>query len=231
MKSLTFRRAEFISIDGGPGVSTFLDETGDIVFVDVRSLIEQIGLPIVTESDRLTDNPQLITQLQLCSDYSYNEGFKQKSLFMPLDNINDYLYSIPIESLEGAVAGNLQHYRVRFAIEADRHWSRLENSPAVQNGLDWRRLLVISGRQQITQAVRALDGDATEIIQAGVRQVAFGALVPIDNLDSRQLDLLNLAYSLALDVIVFCVENGYDFEYACDAIQQGLDEHIRPWNF
>ena len=140
MKSLTFRRAEFISIDGGPGVSTFLDETGDIVFVDVRSLIEQIGLPLLAESDRLTSDPRLVTQLQLCSDYSYNEGFKQNSLFIPLDNINDYLYSIPEQ--DGALQGNLQHYRVRFAIEADRHWSRLEKTHAAENALDWRRLLV-----------------------------------------------------------------------------------------
>lgn len=231
MKSLTFRRAEYVSIDGGPGVSTFLDETGGVVFIDMRSLMEQIGLPLLEESDRLAGDEMLVKALQISKDYSYNEGIKQNSLFLPLDNVNDYLYSIPINTLRPDVAGNLQLYRQRFMIEADRHWSRLENSQASQHALDWRRLLINHNRYQLMQVVKALDGDATAIIQMCMKEVGYGALTPIDNLDSRQLDMLNLALTLCTDVVVYCVENGQDFHTAMRYIHEGIEKHIVPWNF
>lgn len=231
MRSLTFRRAEFVSIDGGPGVSTFLDETGEIIFVDMRSLMEQIGLPLLAESDRLSADETLVTQLRIVKDFSYNEGQKQYSLFIQLSNINDYLYSIPIQTLRPETAGNLQDYRQRFAIEADRHWSRLEHSQASQHALDWRRLLINHSRFQLMQVVKALDGDATEIIQLCIKEVGYGAMTPIDNLDARQLDMLNLALTLCQDVIAFCVENGQDFHTAMQYIRDGIEKHIVPWNF
>lgn len=231
MKSLTFRRAEYVSIDGGPGVSTFLDETGEMVFVDMRSLMEQIGLPLLEESDRLAADEVLVKGLHISRDFSYNEGIKQNSLFIPLDSINDYLYSIPIQTLKPDVAGNLTDYRRRFMVEADRHWSRLENSQASQHALDWRRLLVNHSRYQLGQVVKALDGEATDIIQLCLKQVGFGAIRPIDTLDARQLDMLNLAFTLCTDVIVFCVENGQDFHTAMQYIQDGVEQYIVPWNF
>jgi len=231
MKSLTFRRAEYVSLDGGPGVSTFLDETGEMVFVDMRSLMEQIGLPLLAESDRLSGDEVLVRALQISKDFSYNGGIKQNSLFIPLANINDYLYSIPIQTLKPDVAGNLAEYRQRFMVEADRHWSRLEKSQASQHALDWRRLLVNHNRYQLGQVVKALDGDATEIIQLCLREVNFGAMTPIDNLDARQLDMINLALTLCTDVVVFCVENGQDFDTAMQYIREGIEKHIVPWNF
>jgi len=231
MKSLTFRRAEYVSLDSGPGVSTFLDETGEMVFVDMRSLMEQIGLPLLAESDRLSGDEVLVRALQISKDFSYNGGIKQNSLFIPLANINDYLYSIPIQTLKADVAGNLAEYRQRFMVEADRHWSRLEKSQASQHALDWRRLLVNHNRYQLGQVVKALDGDATEIIQLCLREVNFGAMTPIDNLDARQLDMINLALTLCTDVVVFCVENGQDFDTAMQYIREGIEKHIVPWNF
>jgi len=231
MKSLTFRRAEYVSLDSGPGVSTFLDETGEMVFVDMRSLMEQIGLPLLAESDRLSGDEVLVRALQISKDFSYNGGIKQNSLFIPLANINDYLYSIPIQTLKADVAGNLTEYRQRFMVEADRHWSRLEKSQASQHALDWRRLLVNHNRYQLGQVVKALDGDATEIIQLCLREVNFGAMTPIDNLDARQLDMINLALTLCTDVVVFCVENGQDFDTAMQYIREGIEKHIVPWNF
>lgn len=230
MKSQTFRRGEHVSIDGGPGVVTFLDETGSTVFVDMRSLIEQIGLPLIEESDRLQNDGPLIEALHLTFDFTYLNGYKQKSLFCPLDLVNDYLYSVPINKLRPDAAGNLQFYRQRFAIEADRHWSRLEKSEAVSNPLDWGRLIIGQRRYQVTQAVKPLDGDASEVFDLCIRAVA-DRPKPTDSLDSRELDLLALALSLSLDVLRFCIENGQDFGTALQNIQDGLEEHIRPWNF
>lgn len=230
MKSLTFRRGEHVSVDGGPGVVTFLDETGTIVFVDMRSLIEQIGIPLREETDRISNNEALIDALHLCKDFTYLNGIKQTSLFIPLDFINDYLYSVPMPGLRPEVAGNLDLYRQRFAIEADRHWHRLEKSEAATNPLDWSRLLINQRRYQISQAVKPLDSEPGAIFELCILSVA-DRPVPIDSLDSRQLDLLNLALSLALDVLVFCVENGYDFEAACGFVKEGLDRHIISWNF
>lgn len=231
MKSLTFRRAEFISIDGGPGVSTFLDETGEVIFVDMRSLMEQIGLPLLEESDRLASDAVLVKGLCITKDYSYNNGLKQNSLFIPLPNINDYLYSIPIQDLRADAAGNLQLYRQQFMVEADRHWSRLEKSQASQNALDWRRLLLNHNRWQLKRTVQPLDGDETELIQMCMRAVSYGALTPVDTLDARQLDLLNLAFTLCLDVLVYCIDNGQDFHTAMQQIREGIEKHIMPWHF
>lgn len=230
MKSQTFRRGEHVSIDGGPGVVTFLDETGSTVFVDMRSLIEQIGLPLIDETDRLQNDAVLVESLHLTFDFTYLDGYKQNSLFCPLDLINDYLYSVPINSLRPDAAGNLQFYRQRFAIEADRHWSRLERSEAVTNPLDWSKALINQRRYQVTQAVKPLDGEAPAVFDLCIRAVA-DRPKPTDALDSRELDLLNLALSLALDVLRFCMENGQDFETALQYIKDGLEQHIRPWNF
>lgn len=230
MKSQTFRRGEHVSIDGGPGVVTFLEETGSTVFVDMRSLIEQIGLPLAEESRRLQDDTGLVTALGITFDFTYLDGYKQNSLFCPLDNINDYLYSIPINSLRADVAGNVQHYRQRFAIEADRHWSRLEKSEAASNPLDWSKMIIGQRRYQVTQAVKPLDGEASAVFGLCVRAACF-APKPTDMMDNRELDIYALSLSLALDVLRFCVENGQDFETALQYIQDGLDEHIRPWNF
>ena len=208
MKSQTFRRGEHVSIDGGPGVVTFLDETGRCVFVDLRSLIEQIGIPLIAESDRLQNDNELVDSLGITFDFTYLEGYKQKSLFCPLDHINDYLYSVPINELRADTAGNLQLYRTRFAIEADRHWSRLEKSEAVSNPLDWGRLIIGQRRYQVTQAVKPLDGEAGVIFDLCIRAAAEKPK-PTDALDARELDLLALSLSLALDVLRFCVENGY----------------------
>lgn len=230
MKSQTFRRGEHVSIDGGPGVVTFLDETGSTVFVDMRSLIEQIGLPLIEETDRLQNDAVLVERLHLTFDFTYLNGYKQNSLFCPLDLINDYLYSVPINSLRPDAAGNLQFYRQRFAIEADRHWSRLERSEAVTNPLDWSKALINQRRYQVTQAVKPLDGEAPAVFELCIRAVA-DRPKPTDALDVRELDLLNLALSLALDVLRFCIENGQDFETALQYIKDGLEQHIRPWNF
>lgn len=230
MKSQTFRRGEHVSIDGGPGVVTFLEETGSTVFVDMRSLIEQIGLPLAEESRRLQDDTGLVTALGITFDFTYLDGYKQNSLFCPLDNINDYLYSIPINSLRADVAGNVQHYRQRFAIEADRHWSRLERSEAVTNPLDWPKAIIHQRRYQVTQAVKPLDGEATHVFDLCIRAAA-GVPKPTDSLDARELDLLSLSLSLSLDVLRFCIENGQDFETALQYIKDGLEQHIRPWNF
>ena len=230
MKSVTFRRAERVSVDGGPGVITFLDETGEVIFVDMRSLIEQIGLPLIEETDRLAQDGVLITALCLAQDYSYVEGIKQKSLFMPLNYVNDYLYSVPINTLRPDAAGNLQFYRERFAIEADRHWSRLEKSQAVANPLEVRTSLVQQGRYQVGQLVKALDGDAAAVYDICIRQVA-GRPVPTSTLDARQLDLLSLSLSLSTDILVYCIENGEPFEKALSYIQEGTEKHIVPWNF
>lgn len=230
MKSQTFRRGEHVSIDGGPGVVTFLDETGRTVFVDMRSLIEQIGLPLVQESERLQSDGPLVEGLCITFDFTYLDGYKQKSLFCPLDFINDYLYSIPISTLRPETAGNLQHYRQRFAIEADRHWSRLEKSEAVANPLDWSRLIIGQRRYQVTQAVKPLDGEAAPVFDLCIRAVT-DRPKPTDALDARELDLLALALSLCLDVLRFCMENGQDFETALRYIHDGLEKHIQPWNF
>lgn len=230
MKSQTFRRGEHVSIDGGPGVITFLDETGSTVFVDMRSLIEQIGLPLIYETDRLQNDGPLVEALHLTFDFTYLNGYKQKSLFCPLDLINDYLYSIPINSLRPEVAGNLQHYRQRFAIEADHHWSRLERSEAVTNPLDWPKAIIHQRRYQVTQSVKPLDGEAAYVFDLCIRAAA-GVPKPTDSLDARELDLLSLSLSLSLDVLRFCIENGQDFETALQYIKDGLEQHIRPWNF
>lgn len=230
MKSLTFRRAERVSIDGGPGVITFLDETGSFILVDLRSLIEEMGIPRMAESDRLAEDGVLVGALAIHQDYSYVDGIKQKSLFLPLDAINDYLYSIPINTLRPDAAGNLQAYRQRFAIEADRHWSRLEKSEALSSALDWRHMLIQHGRYQIRQAVKALDGQADEVYSICLNQVV-DRPIPTSAMDARQLDLLNLALSLSLDVLVYCVENGEPFEKALQFIQEGTEKHIVPWNF
>lgn len=230
MKSQTFRRGEHVSIDGGPGVVTFLDETGNVIFVDLRSMIEQIGLPLVEESRRLQDDIDLVNALAITFDFTYLDGFKQNSLFCPLCSINDYLYSIPINSLKPDVAGNLQMYRERFAIEADRHWSRLEKSEAVSNPLDWGRLIIGQRRYQVTQAVKPLDGEAGDVFNLCIRAAA-DRPKPTDSLDARELDLYALSLSLALDVLRFCVENGQDFGTALQYISDGLEQHIRPWNF
>lgn len=230
MKSQTFRRGEHVSIDGGPGVVTFLDETGSTVFVDMRSLMEQIGLPLIEESDRLQNDGPLVEALHLTFDFTYLDGYKQNSLFCPLDLINDYLYSIPINTLRPDAAGNLQHYRQRFAIEADQHWSRLEKSEAATNPLDWVRATINQRRYQVTQAVKPLDGDAGEVFDLCIRAAA-GHPKPTDALDVRELDLMSLSLSLSLDVLRFCVENSQDFGTALQYIKDGLEEHIRPWNF
>lgn len=230
MKSQTFRRGEHVSIDGGPGVITFLDETGSTVFVDMRSLIEQIGLPLAEESQRLQDDSGLVTALGITFDFTYLDGYKQNSLFCPLDSINDYLYSIPINTLRPDTAGNLQHYRQRFAIEADRHWSRLEKSEAVSNPLDWIKMAIGQRRYQVTQAVKPLDGEAPAVFDLCVRAVCF-APKPTDLMDTRELDLYAVSLSLSLDVLRFCIENSLDFETALQYIHDGLEQHIRPWNF
>lgn len=230
MKSQTFRRGEHVSIDGGPGVVTFLDETGSTVFVDMRSLIEQIGLPLVEETDRLQHDGPLVEALHLTFDFTYLDGYKQNSLFCPLDLINDYLYSIPINTLRPDTAGNLQHYRQRFAIEADRHWSRLEKSEAVTNPLDWVKAMIYQRRYQVTQAVKPLDGEALAVFDLCIRAAA-GTPRPIDSLDTRELDLMSVSLSLALDVLRFCIENALDFETALQYIHDGLEQHILPWNF
>lgn len=230
MKSVTFRRAERVSVDGGPGVITYLDETGEIIFIDVRSLIEEIGLPLIEETDRLANDPDLINHLCLSKDYSYVDGYKQTSLFMPLNYANDYLYSIPIRELRPDAAGNLQMYRERFAVEADRHWSRLEMSVAVQNPLEVRISLIQQGRYNINQLVKALDGDSSAVYDICIRQVA-NKPVPTSALDSRQLDLLNLSLSLSIDVLHYCIENGEDFDTALAYIREGTEKHIVPWNF
>lgn len=231
MKSQTFRRAEFISIDGGPGVSTFLDETGNIVFVDMRSLIEQIGMPLIPESDRIAGDEALVRFCQISKDYSYNNGLRQNSLFIPLNSVNDYLYSIPLTTLRADAAGNLQAYRQMFVAEAHAHWSRLEKSQAAENAIDWRRLLINHSRWQLNRTVQPLDGDVTEIIQLCHRAVAFGSLTTIDQLDARQLDMLNLAFTLCQDVLVHCIDNGQDFDTAMSYIRDGIEKHIVPWNF
>lgn len=230
MKSQTFRRGEHVSIDGGPGVVTFLDETGSTVFVDMRSLIEQIGLPLVEETDRLQHDGILVEALHLTFDFTYLDGYKQNSLFCPLDLINDYLYSIPINTLRPDTAGNLQHYRQRFAIEADRHWSRLEKSEAVTNPLDWSKAIIHQRRFQVMQAVKPLDGEALAIFDLCIRAAA-GTPKPIDALDRRELDLMALALSLSLDVLRFCIENMLSFETALQYVSDGLEQHINPWNF
>lgn len=230
MKSQTFRRAEHVSIDGGPGVVTFLDETGSFVFVDMRSLMEQIGLPLIEETNRLDDDKHLISALRLVVTFTYLEGYKQNSIFCPLDSINDYLYSIPINELRPDTAGNLQMYRQRFAIEADRHWSRLEKSEAATNPLDWSKALISQRRYQVTQAVKPLDGDTRPVFDLCIRAAADRPR-PTDSLDARELELLSLSLSLALDVLRFCIENDQDFETALQYIKDGLEQHIRPWNF
>lgn len=230
MKSQTFRRGEHVSIDGGPGVVTFLDETGSTVFVDMRSLIEQIGLPLIEESDRLQNDEPLQEALCLSLSFTYLNGYKQKSLFCPLDYINDYLYSVPINTLRPDTAGNLQAYRQRFAIEADRHWSRLEKSEASSNPLDWGKLIIGQRRYQVTQAVKPLDGEAGIVFDLCIRAAA-DRPKPTDSLDVREIDLLALALSLSLDILRFCIENGQDFETALQYIKDGLEKHILPWNF
>lgn len=228
MKSQTFRRGEHVSIDGGPGVVTFLDE--GTVFVDLRSLIEQIGLPLIEESDRLQNDGPLIEALRLTFDFTYLNGYKQKSLFCPLDLINDYLYSIPINKLRPDTAGNLTQYRQYFAVGADRHWSRLEKAEAATNPLDWGRAIVGQRRFQVTQAVKPLDGEASAVFDLCIRAAADHPK-PTDALDARELDLLSLSLSLSLDILRFCVDNSLGFETALQYIKDGLEEHIRPWNF
>lgn len=230
MKSLTFRRGEHVSIDGGPGVVTFLNETGTTVFVDMRSLMAEIGLPLIEESERLKEDKALCSFLCLSPDFTYVDGYKQQSVFCPLDLINDYLYSIPINELRPDVAGNVQLYRQRFAIEADRHWSRLEGSESVSNPLDWIKMIINQRRYQVTQLVKALDGEALPVFELCLREVA-GHPKPTDSLDSRELDLYALSLSLSLDVLAFCIENSLDFETSLQYIKDGLSMHIRPWNF
>ena len=91
-------------------------------------------------------------------------------------------------------------------------------------------MIIGQRRYQVTQAVKPLDGDASAVFGLCVRAACF-APKPTDMMDNRELDIYALSLSLALDVLRFCVENGQDFETALQYIQDGLDEHIRPWNF
>ena len=152
---MNYRRAELVDLNGLL-VRTFLDDSGEVVMVDVRDILEKIGISRKEEGERLFENPEIINRCSLVMDFCYYEGIRQSSLFVPLSKLNDYLYSIEDPSRPD-VMGNLQEFRSWLAIEVNRHWSRLRGSPSSLDSLDVRSLMLRESFYELSVSTKGLD--------------------------------------------------------------------------
>lgn len=222
---MNFRRSELVELNGS-FIRTYLDETGEVVMVDVKDLLEKIGISREEEGERLSQEEDLIRKCCLVTDFCYHQGIKSVSLFVPLYHLNDYLYSL--KATRPDVQGNLQEFRTWLAIQVNNHWSRIRNSVASMDSLDIRELMLRESHYELAVATKGLDLDW---VSDWVTKTTLGMVVPVSMMSGKERDLLHLARGLAIDVIQFSLNHGYDDEQLKSSLQNTFQKYIFLWEF
>ena len=218
---LETRKAERIVYEGLVGVRTHLDESKQIIWINLNDLIDDIGIPIHDELNWLnSDGGEVfaknigLTIQRVISDL----GEVGECLYIPHYSINDYLYNRPMENLAPDVASNLHSYRRGFAIEVDRFWKEFSKTIASVDTFDISRLLWIRAVERIEKVMAELNyrgvfnaDHAVKRIQQFV-YVMLGrrVVVPTSELSEREMDALRLLNGVYIDQVIRRLHRGED---------------------
>lgn len=218
---LETRKAERVIYEGLVGVRTHLDESKQIIWVNLNDLLDDIGIPVHDELNWLNTaggevfgNHIGLTIQRTVSDL----GEVSECLYIPHYSINDYLYNRPMENLAPDVGANLQSYRRGFAIEVDRFWKEFSKSIASVDTFDISRLLWIRAVERIEKVMAELnyrgvfnsDHTVRRIQRFVYAMLGRQVVVPTSELSEREMDALRLLNGVYIDQVIRRLHRGED---------------------
>lgn len=205
----------------GMAVGTWEDEYRREILIDIRDIWEHCGVDGAEEADRLVHLPELVRECCVVIDYAYNQGLKEKSLYVPLRHLNDYLYTLTPRP--DALGENLRDMQAWLAIEVSRHWEGYHRLEGELKGhlCQWRAAL--DAMQVLQTHHDDFPGAAGIVIRTTV-----GENRPLTGMTDRELAAVNLGFQLAGRVISEMRDLPGEVE---EAIRVQIREHIRLWDF
>lgn len=230
------KRTQRVYFDGAVGVKTHLDETRQVVWVNLNDLMEDIGLPIESEIEWFESEGGSVfaTNIGLHVQKMFNDkGEEYYNMFIPHMAINDYLYNRPVENLPPDIVGNLLAYRRGFAVELDKFWRGYSKTVDSADAFDLRRLLWLRGHDKLKMAARSIEdaGVTTAVrIAERIRWFSFNLLNkkvgPMSSLTDGEMDLYRLIESCYVDNILIRVKRGEDPREILPHVEKTLDMYL-----
>lgn len=152
-----YRRVNLVDFHGDT-IRTFRDETGLCIWVSLKDLINNIGISLGAEHDRLTLDTGLIRHLHVSSIKAYMpDGTGVEELFIPHQKVNAYLFSVPVDNIPSSVtSGNLEAYQEDFLVVLNQHWMKIEGSAVSYSPLELRRAVIECSTSELRRSLITL---------------------------------------------------------------------------
>ena len=234
---LETKRAERVTFEGPIGVRTHLDESKQIIWVNLNDLIDDIGIPIHDELNWLnTDGGEVfgrnigLTIQRVVSDL----GEPSECLYIPHYSINDYLYNRPMENLPPDVGANLQAYRRGFAVEVDRFWKEFSKTIASVDTFDISRLLWVRAVERIEKVMAELNHRGVFNAEHAVKHIQRfvymllerTTIVPTSELSEREMDALRMFNGIYIDQVIRRLNRGEDPSQVMQATEVSMEKYL-----
>ena len=232
------KRTQRVHLIGSTGVRTHLDESRQIVWINLNDLIDDLGISLTDELEYFKSDGglELAKSLQIHTQTHYPSMAEPETcMYIPHYNINDYLYNISTANVKPDVYGNIDCYRQSFAVEVDRFWRDFSKTTASAADLDLRRQLWIRDRDKVTivgnmlvsrKVVKTVDAFAGRL-----REFAFRLLNrpvgPTSSLRDNEFDFYRIIESSYLNIVRNHILNGGNPDMAMKTAETALTTYLK----